>query len=49
MEADHIACSTTISNVFYVKHFVNSLNLGIPNKLIKVFCDIMFTILLIKK
>ena len=48
MEAEYISCSTAVSEVFQIKRFVDSLKLGISNKLVDVFYDNKFGISLIK-
>lgn len=37
-----------VSNAIWIKYFVDSLNSGIPSKLINAFCGNKFAILLIK-
>ena len=48
MEAEYISCSTTVSEAIWIKWFVDSLKLGIPNRPIDVFCDNKSAISLIK-
>ena len=48
MKAEYISCSTTVSNVAWIGRFTESLNLGILNRLVNVFCDIKSAISLIK-
>lgn len=48
IEAEHISCSTAVSEAVWIKRFVNSLKLSIPSRLIDVFCDDKSTISLIK-
>jgi hypothetical protein len=49
MEAEYIQSITTISNTVWIKHFVESLNLGLNSKPVNMFCDNKFAISLIKK
>ena len=48
MEAEYISCSTAVSEAVWIKRFVDSLKLSIPNRLVDVFCDNKSAILLIK-
>ena len=48
MEAEYISCSTAISEAVWIKWFIDSLKLGIPNKPVDVFYDNKFGISLIK-
>jgi hypothetical protein len=48
METEYISCSTTASNAVWIGRFVESLNIGIPNRPVNVFCDNKSTISLIK-
>lgn len=48
METKYISCSTLVSDAVWIKHFIESLNLGIPIGPVNVFCDIQYDILLIK-
>ena len=48
MEVEYISYSTTVSEAVWIKQFVYSLKLGIPNRPIDVFCDNKSAILLIK-
>jgi hypothetical protein len=48
MEAKYISCNTAVSNAAWIGCFVESLNLGISNKPVNVFCDIKSAISLIK-
>ena len=48
MEATCIACSTAVNNAVWIKHFINSLNIDIPDKLVNMFCDNKSAISLIK-
>ena len=48
MEAECIACSTTVSNAVWIKRFVGSLQLCIPVRPVSMFCDNQSTISLLK-
>ena len=48
MEAEYISCSATVSEAVWIKRFVDSVKLGIPNRPVNVFCDNKSTISLIK-
>ena len=48
MKAEYISCSTTASNAVWIGRFVESLNIGIPNRPVNVFCDNKSAISLIK-
>ena len=48
MEAEYIACSTSVSNAVWIRRFVDSLKLDIQDRLVNVFCDNKFAISLIK-
>jgi hypothetical protein len=48
METEYISCSIAVSNAVWIGRFVESLNLGIPIKLVNVFCNNKFAISLIK-
>lgn len=48
MEVEYIACSTTVSTAVWLKCFVNSLKLNIPDKPVNMFCDNTSAISLIK-
>uniref|UniRef100_A0A2N9F3D5 Reverse transcriptase Ty1/copia-type domain-containing protein n=1 Tax=Fagus sylvatica TaxID=28930 RepID=A0A2N9F3D5_FAGSY len=48
MEAEYIACSTAVSNVVWIKRFVDSLKLDVQDRPVNVFCDNKFAISLIK-
>jgi hypothetical protein len=48
MEAKYTACSTTVSNAMWIKHFVESLNLDLNCKSVNMFCDNKSAISLIK-
>ena len=48
MEAEYISCNTAVSEAIWIKRFVDSLKLSIPNRLIDVFCGNKSAISLIK-
>ena len=48
MEAEYIACSTSVSNAVWIRRFVDSLKLDIQDRLVNVFCDNKFAISSIK-
>ena len=48
MKAENISFSTMVNEAVWIKQFVESLKLGIPNRPIDVFCNNKFAILLIK-
>jgi hypothetical protein len=48
MKVEYISCSTTASNVVWIERFIESLNLGINNRPVNVFCNNKSTISLIK-
>ena len=48
MEAEYISCCTAVSEVVWIKRFVDNLKLGIPNRPVNVFCDNQSAISLIK-
>jgi hypothetical protein len=48
MEAEYIACSIAVSNVVWIKRFVNSLKLDMQDRPVNVFCDNKSAISLIK-
>jgi len=48
MEAEYISCSTIVSNAVWIRRFIESLNLCIPNRPVNVFCDNKSAISLIK-
>jgi hypothetical protein len=48
MEAEYIACNTAVSNVVWIKHFVESLKLDMYDRPVNVFCDNKSAISLIK-
>jgi hypothetical protein len=48
IEVEYISCNTTVSNAVWIRHFVESLNLGIFNRPVNVFCNNKFAISLIK-
>jgi hypothetical protein len=48
MEAKYISCSTIVSNAVWIQHFVKSLNLGMQDGPVNVFCDNKSAISLIK-
>jgi hypothetical protein len=48
MEAEYIACNIAVSNVVWIKHFVESLKLDIYDRPVNVFCDNKSAISLIK-
>ena len=39
MEAEYISCSTAVSEAVWIKRYVDSLKLGIPNRPVDVFYD----------
>jgi hypothetical protein len=41
-------CSIAISNAVWIGYFIESLNLGITNRLVNVFCNNKYVIFLIK-
>ena len=42
MEVEYISCSSTVSNVVWIKRFIESLNLGLNSKPVNMFCDSKF-------
>jgi hypothetical protein len=48
MEAEYISCSTAVSNAVWIQRFIKSLNLGIQDGPVNVFCDNKSAISLIK-
>ena len=48
MEAEYIACSIAVSNVVWIKRFVNSLKFDMQDRPVNVFCDNKSAIFLIK-
>lgn len=39
IKTKYISCSTAVSNVVWIKHFVDDLNLGMLSRLVNVFCE----------
>ena len=48
MEVEYIACSTAVSNVVWIKRFMESLKLDMQDRWVNVFCDNKSAISLIK-